>query len=395
MINTTFHDISEVATKQYNKDAKDELENKLKSFLKETSVDIIKQLGLQYVFMFFSSCIAKSNNHDIISTSDVKEAFTFLKYILSRDSVENILLNSGINLGLPQTEIPKNRLVDLLQIKGDIKTKNNLDSKITRLVEFLSDQRLAAKHIDRIEKELRATILFISRLFCISRLNPTPVVPTTDIDTAYDFARYLMLKLTPLKLRILNVLYLIDDENIWRKIPKMFFDQTTHDHLSNTAYSKWESELPENFEVLKKHINCSSRPFIAAILGYSELYGAKNQISRVSSEELVDILDAFEKQIFGNLSPMIMEDRGLVLTFTEEGLEVLGDISNWITDLIVNKLGKDEFVFNFSSTVPRQISLLFFISIFETIKSKERKIDLIHILAALTKWTNILQSLIM
>ncbi|MBN1329569.1 MAG: hypothetical protein JXA54_08860 [Candidatus Heimdallarchaeota archaeon] len=393
MINTTFHDISEVATKQYQKEAKEELEDKLKYFLKESSVDIIKQLGLQYVFMLFSSCVAKSNNHENIGINDVNEAFTFLKYILSRDSVENILVKNGINLGLPQAEQPRNRLADLMQIKGDVRTKNNLDSKITRLKEFLSDQRLSAKYLDKIEKEIRATILFLSRLFCISRLNPTPIVPSSDIDIAYDFVRYLMLKLTPLKLKVLNILYIIDDEKIWRKIPKMFFDQTTHDHLSNTAYSQWENELPENFETLKKHINCSARPFIAAILGYSELYGAKHQISRVSSEELVDILDDFEKRIFGNTSPMIMEDRGLIFTFTEEGLEVLGNISNWITDLIVNKLGKDEFVFNFSSTVPRQISLLFFISIFETIKSKERKIDLIHILTALSKWANILQSL--
>ncbi|MHA1213544.1 MAG: hypothetical protein ACTSSH_13935, partial [Candidatus Heimdallarchaeota archaeon] len=91
MINTTFHDIAEVASKQYNKEAREELEKQLSYFTKECSTKVIKQLGLPQVLMFFSSSVAKSNNHEVIQTSDVRDAFSFMKYIVSSDSVEELL----------------------------------------------------------------------------------------------------------------------------------------------------------------------------------------------------------------------------------------------------------------------------------------------------------------
>jgi hypothetical protein len=203
-----------------------------------------------------------------------------------------------------------------------------------------------------------------------------------------------MLRLNTVKLKILTQLYLADNIEIWRKIPKMTFDQSTHDHLSGTAYAEWERQLPDSFESLKKHLNCSSRPFIATILGYSEIYGAKKSISRVSTEELSYILEDFENTIFGDMNPLTIEKRGVKISFTEEGFDLLTHISQWITNIIVNNFGKDEFVFNFSSTVPRQISLIFFISIVESYRDKSQKIDIGHVLRAITKWINLLKVLL-
>jgi hypothetical protein len=173
----------------------------------------------------------------------------------------------------------------------------------------------------------------------------------------------------------------------------MIFDQSTHDHLSETAYAQWENELPDSFDALKKHLNCGSRPFITAIFGFSEIYGAKNNISKINSDDLNYILEDFEKMIFGNLSPMIIEENGVSIIFTEDGLRLLSNISQWITTIIVNRLGKDEFVLNYSTTVPRQISLLLFMSIVERIKSNESKINIKHILKSVMKWTNQLKNL--
>lgn len=395
MRNSTYHDIADIASKQYDKDARKMLESQLNYFAREYSIEIIKQLGLPQVLMFISSAAAKSNNHEIITTSDVQEAFSLLRYIITRDLLENLIEKNKINLGLPRTEQVKGRLHELLKMKGDLKVKSNLDAKVDRLMDFLLSQRLNQKHIKRLEIELRATILLLARLIVIGRLKTNYRLTSQDIDIGYDITRFLMLKLDTLKLKILTQLYFIDNIKIWQKIPKMIFDQSTHDHLSSTAYADWESQLPDSFETLKKHLNCSSRPFIAAILGYSEIYGAKKGITRVSTEELLYILEDFESNIFGKLSPMIIEKSGIKISFTEEGLDLLAHISKWITNIIVNKFGKDEFVFNFSSTVPRQISLIFFISIVESIKEKDQKIDITHILSAIIKWSSILKVLLL
>lgn len=395
MRNSTFHDIAEIASKQYNKDARKMLENQLNYFMREYDIELIKQLGLPQVLMFISSATAKSNRNEVITSSDVQDAFSFLRYIITRDLLENLIEKNKINLGLPRTEQVKGRLKELLKMKGDLKVKSNLDAKIERLKEFLLGHKLNQKHINRIEIELRAIILLLARIIVIGRLKSNYRLTSQDIDISYDIVRFLMLKLDTLKLKILTQLYFIDNIKIWQKIPKMVFDQSTHDHLSNTAYADWESQLPDSFETLKKHLNCSSRPFIAAILGFSEIYGAKKGITRVSTEELLYILEDFELTIFGKLSPMIIEKRGVKISFTEEGLDLLAHISKWITNTIVNKFGKDEFVFNFSSTVPRQISLIFFISFVESIKEKDQKIDISHILSAITRWTGILKVLLL
>ncbi|NHJ39018.1 MAG: hypothetical protein FK731_03225 [Asgard group archaeon] len=395
MRNSTFHDIAEIASKQYNKDARKMLENQLNYFMREYDIELIKQLGLPQVLMFISSATAKSNRNEVITSSDVQDAFSFLRYIITRDLLENLIEKNKINLGLPRTEQVKGRLKELLKMKGDLKVKSNLDAKIERLKEFLLGHKLNQKHINRIEIELRATILLLARIIVIGKLKSNYRLTSQDIDISYDIVRFLMLKLDTLKLKILTQLYFIDNIKIWQKIPKMVFDQSTHDHLSNTAYADWESQLPDSFETLKKHLNCSSRPFIAAILGFSEIYGAKKGITRVSTEELLYILEDFELTIFGKLSPMIIEKRGVKISFTEEGLDLLAHISKWITNTIVNKFGKDEFVFNFSSTVPRQISLIFFISFVESIKEKDQKIDISHILSAITRWTGILKVLLL
>ncbi len=395
MRNSTFHDIAEIASKQYNKDARKMLENQLNYFMREYDIELIKQLGLPQVLMFISSATAKSNKNEVITSSDVQDAFSFLRYIITRDLLENLIEKNKINLGLPRTEQVKGRLKELLKMKGDLKVKSNLDAKIERLKEFLLGHKLNQKHINRIEIELRATILLLARIIVIGRLKSNYRLTSQDIDISYDIVRFLMLQLDTLKFKILTQLYFIDNIKIWQKIPKMVFDQSTHDHLSNTAYADWESQLPDSFETLKKHLNCSSRPFIAAILGFSEIYGAKKGITRVSTEELLYILEDFELTIFGKLSPMIIEKRGVKISFTEEGLDLLAHISKWITNTIVNKFGKDEFVFNFSSTVPRQISLIFFISFVESIKEKDQKIDISHILSAITRWTGILKVLLL
>jgi hypothetical protein len=395
MKNSTFHDIAEIATKQYNKEAREMLEQQLNYFAKEYHIDIIKQLGLPQVLMFVSSSVAKSNKSEVITPKDVQEAFGFVRYILSRDLLENLLENDSINLGLPPTEQPKGRLNRLLQIKGDLKTKSNLDSKVNRLLEFLVTHKLDKKHIKRIEIELRATILLLSRVIALGRLKTKMLITNQDIDTSYDIVRYLMLRLDTTKLKILTHLYFVDNVEIWRKIPKMTFDQSTHDHLSSTAYAEWEDQLPDSFENLKKHLNCSSRPFIAAILGYCELYGAKKHITRIRTEELSFILEDFEKNVFGNLSPMVFDNRGVQISFTKEGLDLLAHVSRWFTTVIVEKFGKDEFVFNYSSTIPRQISLILFMSIIESYREKSQKIEISHILNAITEWANILRTILM
>lgn len=393
MIDSTFDDIAEVATKQYSKDARKEMEKQLNEFSKVSTNDVVKKLGLPQVLMLFSSSVAKSNKHDIIEEQDVQEAYSLLKYLISRDLVQDFIKFDSINLGLPQSEKISGKLSELLKISSDMKTKNNLDNKITRLTTFLSNQKLSNKHINRFEIEMRAAILLVSRLIAIGRAHQYIRVNPDDIDLSYDIIRFLIFKLETTKIKILKELYSVDDEKIWRKIPKMIFDQSTHDHLSDTAYAQWEDELPESFEALKKHLNCSSRPFISAILGFSEIYGAKNDISKINSDDLNYILEDFEKMIFGNLSPMIIEEKGVSIIFTEDGLRLLGNISQWVTTIIVNRLGKDEFVLNYSSTVPRQISLLLFMSFVERIESNESKINIKHILKSVLKWTQQLKNL--
>ncbi len=393
MISSTFDDIAEVATKQYSKDARKELEKQLNEFSKKSTNDVVKKLGLPQVLMLFSASVAKGNKHEIIEEQDVLEAHSLLKYLVSRDLVQEFIKFESINLGLPQSEKLSGKLSELLRISSDMKTKNNLDNKITRLTTFLSDQKLSNKHINRIEIEMRAAILLVSRLIAIGRSHQYMKVNPDDIDLSYDIIRFLIFKLDTTKVKILKELYSVDDKKIWRKIPKMIFDQSTHDHLSETAYAQWENELPDSFESLKKHLNCGSRPFIAAIFGFSEIYGAKNDISKINSDDLNYILEDFEKMIFGSLSPMIIEENGVSIIFTEDGLRLLSNISQWVTTIIVNRLGKDEFVLNYSSTVPRQISLLLFMSIVERIKSNESKINIKHILKSVMKWTNQLKNL--
>ena len=395
MIKTTFHEFAEVASKQYDKNAREELEKQLNYFVKDYSIELIKKLGLPQVLMFFSSSVAKSNKNKVIQKTDVEEAFSFLRYLVTRDFIENVFENKTINLGLPIAEQKSTRLKSLLQVKGGMKTKNNLDLKISRLISFLEDQKLLTKHINRIEIEIRATILLLSRLYALGRSKINTKVSNSDIDLSYDLVRYMVLKLDTTKLKILKELYTIDETRIWSKMPKMVFDQTAHDHLSSTAYASWESELPESFETLKKYINCGSRPFISAIFGFSEIYGARKGINRVNTDDLMYILEDFEKAVFGKLNPMIIEENGIKISFSEDGLKLLKYISDWITNLLIDIFGKDEFVFNFTSTVPRQISLLLFISIVESIKRKTEKIDDQHLLNALIRWSALLKPLML
>ncbi|MHA1185529.1 MAG: hypothetical protein ACTSXA_10840 [Candidatus Heimdallarchaeota archaeon] len=388
MFKGTFNDIAEITSKKYSQKARDELEKQIGYYTKTTSNETIKQLGLPQVLMFLSSSIAKSNNHDEIDTLDVQEAFSIMRYLITRDFLEKILENDTLNFGLPQIESRDRRLDKLLQIKGDMKTKNNLEGKITRLITFLSGQKMKSKDVKRIEIELRATILLIARIIALSRIHDKQRLVNEDIDIGYDFVRYCIFKIDNVKTKILHFLFEIDNEKIWNKIPKITIDQSAHDHISNTAYASWEDYLPESFESLKKHLNCSSRPFIAAILGYAEIYAAIKGLRRIASDETMFILEDFEKFIFGHLNPMMIEDAGIKITFTEESLELLSNVSKWITSIIVNKFGKDEFVFNFSSTVPRHISLILFITIVEQIKNRDEKINNNHIFQALKKWTN-------
>jgi hypothetical protein len=130
--------------------------------------------------------------------------------------------------------------------------------------------------------------------------------------------------------------------------------------------------------------------------GFSEIFAAKKQVSRIGSQELMHILDEFEQVVFDRYSPMIVEQFGIDFTFTKEGLELLSTISSWITEILISAFGKDEYVFNFSSTIPRQISLLLFISLVERIKNKAEKITTKHIAQAIDNWTEqllLLQSL--
>ena len=389
----TFTDIAEIASKKYDKKARMELEKQLIVFSQDYSKESIKQLGLPQVLMFLSSATAKSNSHNTIEASDVAEAFAFLRYLITRDFVEEIMLKGNINLGLPLSEKVASRLSDLLTVRGDMRTKNNLDWKVTRLLSFLREQKLNQKHVNRIEIELRAMILLIGRLIAVSKAKPEYKVTNEAIDLGYDFVRFLIFKLNTTKFKILTNLYSIDDQKVWSKVPRITFDQSAHDHLSSTAYAEWEGNLPENFETLKKHLGCSSRPFISAIHGFCEIYGAKRDLTRVSSQELLYILEDFEKLLFSTKNPMMVENAISKISFTEEGLDLLASISKWVTTIIVNKFGKDEFVFSFSSTVPRQISLLLFISLVEQVTSQEEKISVIHVAKAIEKWTSQLKIL--
>ena len=395
MFKGTFEDISEIASKKYDQKAKNELERQLNFYTSKYSAEEIKQLGLPQVLMFLSSTAAKSNKHKIIESSDVIEAFAFLRYILSRDFISKILDENSINIGLPLSEKLSTRFSDLIKIKGDMKTKNNLNGKVSRLISFLQEQKFNQKHINRIEIEIKATILLISRLIAVSRLKTDNKVLSSDIDTSYDLVRYLMFKLDNLHFKILRDLYQIDNEKIWNAFSSITFDQSTHDHLSSTAYARWESALPETFESLKKHINCSTRPFLGAIHGFCEIYGAKKSITRVGSEELLYILEDFEKTIFGNFNPIDAEERITDIVFTKSALDLLSSVSKWIQAIIIQRFGKDEYVFRFSSTIQRQISLLLFISIIEQIKSNDAKINTNHIATAINKWTKQLSLLIL
>ncbi|MHA1126189.1 MAG: hypothetical protein ACTSO7_09170 [Candidatus Heimdallarchaeota archaeon] len=393
MFKGTYTEIAEIATKNHSQKARNELEKQIGFYTKTASKETIKQLGLPQVLMFLSSSIAKSNNHEEIDPSDVQEAFSLLQYLITRDFLEKILENETLNFGLPQIESQNRRLDKLLQIKGDMKTKNNLEGKISRQTTFLVEQKMKAKDVKRIEIELRATILIIARIIAASRIPEKRRLINEDIDVGYDFVRYCIFKIDNVKTKILHFLFEIDNEKIWNKIPKLTIDQSAHDHISNTAYATWEDYLPESFENLKKHLNCSSRPFIAAVLGYAEIYAALKGISRIASDDTMYILEDFEKFIFGHLNPMMIEDEGIKITFTEESLELLGNVSKWITSIIVNKFGKDEFVFNFSSTVPRHISLILLMTIVEQIKNRDEKINNHHIFHALKKWTSKLKML--
>ncbi len=393
MFTGTFTDLAEIASKKYDKKAKAELEKQLGFFSREYPKETIKQLGLPQVLMFLSAASAKSNEHKNIQSEDVVEAFAFLRFLITRDFVEELMPKGNFDIGLPLSENLKGRLNALLLVKGDMKTKNNLNGKVNRLVSFLKEQKLNQKHVTRIEIEIRAMILLLARLIAVSKAKPEFKVSSEAIDTGYDIVRYLIFKLDTTTFKILNNLYLIDDQKVWNKIPRIIFEQSTHDHLSSTAYAEWESNLPESFESLKKHLNCSIRPFIAAIHGFCEIYGAKKDLTRVSSQELLFILEDFELLIFGDSNPLLIENYINRISFTPKGLELLGSISKWITTIIVNKFGKDEFVMSFSSTVPRQISLLFFIALVEQVKTSEKKISVKHVAIAIDKWTSQLKIL--
>jgi len=395
MRKSTFQEFAEVASKEYSSQARKSLEETLNHFAKETTSDVVRQLGLPQVLMFFSSTIAKQNQNKVIQNTDVEEAFSLLQYLLERDLNSTLLVNDELNLGLPFAMRQQNRLAILLKVKGNMKTKNNLDSKISRLVDFLKSQKLAQKHINRIVTELKATILFIARLLTLTRSARRLQVSNEDIDFAYDFARYLILRFDLTKIKILTTLYSVEDKEIWGKFSKIVFDTTAHDHLSSTAYAGWENDLPEAFETLKQYINCGSRLFVSAIFGYSEIFCARKKISRVTTDELTIILEDFEKAVFGDTNPLIIEDRGLRLSFTRESLDLFKHISDWLTSLLIRIFGKDKFVFDFAATVPRQMSLLLFLSIVAVVIANDQKIDISHILFAVKKWASYLKLLVM
>ena len=191
----------------YSKSAKKEdrnrfriaLRKKLNEFSKVSTNDVVKKLGLPQVLMLFSASVAKSNKHEIIEEQDVQEAYSLLKYLISRDLVQDFIKFDSINLGLPQSEKISGKLSELLRISSDMKTKNNLDNKITRLTTFLSDQKLSNKHINRFEIEMRAAILLVSRLIAIGRAHQYIRVNPDDIDLSYDIIRFLIFKLDPLQ----------------------------------------------------------------------------------------------------------------------------------------------------------------------------------------------------
>ena len=141
MRKSTFQEFAEVASKEYSNQARKSLEETLNHFAKETTSDVVRQLGLPQVLMFFSSTIAKQNQNKVIQSTDVEEAFSLLQYLLERDLNSTLLVNDELNLGLPFAMRQQNRLAILLKVKGNMKTKNNLDSKISRLVDFLKSQK--------------------------------------------------------------------------------------------------------------------------------------------------------------------------------------------------------------------------------------------------------------
>jgi hypothetical protein len=383
--------LAEVASKPYRKSAKNELEKQLAFWSREAKPEIIKRLGLPKVLMFLSTVVAKGNNHQVIDPIDVQEANAFLRYFLSREMVGSIVKNRKLNLGLPQKEQLKGRLLHFSKEVLSPKEVKLVELKVQRLVDFLENQKLGKKHVNRIKLESRATIHLFSKAIAYHKTNPQEHITKKDINTSYDIFRFLIFDLETTKIKILKDLYSIDNSLIWKKIPKITFDQSAHDHLSKTAYARWENLLPDAFGALKKKIGCSSRPFLGSIQAYSELHGAITGILRVGSHELLHILDEFERFVFGNNSPIIIEQNGVQIRFTEEGLLLLSNISKWITSSIVNKLGKDEFVFNYSSTVPRQLSLIFVSSLIEQIQDKDEKIDCNHIAKTINKWCSKLQ----
>ena len=172
MFTGTFTDLAEIASKKYDKNAKAELEKQLSFFSKEYSKETIKQLGLPQVLMFLSAATAKSNAHKNIESVDVEEAFAFLRFLISRDFVEEIMLKGYFNIGLRLSENLTGRLDNLLNVKGDMRSKNNLDGKVNRLVSFLKEQKLDQKHVKRIEVEMRAMILLLARLIAVSKAKP-------------------------------------------------------------------------------------------------------------------------------------------------------------------------------------------------------------------------------
>ncbi|MBD3191814.1 MAG: hypothetical protein GF308_14300 [Candidatus Heimdallarchaeota archaeon] len=390
----TFKVLSEVATKPYKKDAKMELEWQLNDLAKESSTELIKRLNLPNILIFLASTIARSYQHQIITQSDVKEASAFLRYLLSRDRLEKLIENDTINIGLPENRLTNKRLDVLAQIKYSIKIQNHLEAKINRLKNFLTNQNLHSKHVKRIIDEIKAIILLLSFLMVSTRPKSKRKLTVEEINISYDITRYFIFKLKPIRIKILTEIYSINNSKIWKKIPQVTFEQSTHDHLSNTAYASWENELPESFEALAKHIGCSNRPFIAAIFAYCEIYAGKHNLTRIGSNNLMYILEEFEDYIFEIQSPMIIEESGSEIKFTKEGVELLSDIARWIKTIIVTNFGKDEYVFNFSSTVPRQLSLIFLIALVEKVNHSQERIGEKQLATALIKWSNLIKSLI-
>ena len=108
---STFKALSEVATKTYDLTAQTLLDKLLNAFARETSPEVVKQLVLPNVLMFFASTIAKCQNHQTIDAASVNQANAFLRYILSRERVDQLLENEMINIGLPESDHAKARLI--------------------------------------------------------------------------------------------------------------------------------------------------------------------------------------------------------------------------------------------------------------------------------------------